>query len=540
MPFGAEVRAEGVRFRLWAPSARSVELCIDGREPIAIAPNADGWCEQAVEGVVHGARYRYRIDGDRMVPDPASRSQPDGVHAASEVIDPHRFDWGDNAWRGRSWNEAVIYELHVGTFTPEGSYRAATERLDHLAALGVTAIEIMPLNGSPGRWSWGYDGVAWFAPEARYGPPDDLKALVRAAHARGLMVLLDVVYNHFGPEGNYLHAYAQRFFMRERNTPWGGALAMSERAVRDFVIHNALYWLEEYRFDGLRLDAVDQIHDESVLVELARAVRTLGRSIHLVLEDHERRAHLLNAELYDGHWRDDLHHAALALASGATRGRYGLYADAPHERIGDVLTANGAVLYLQNHDRVGHRPRGARIHHEMPAAAWRAFTAIMLLSPATPLLFMGEEWAASTPFGFFCDLEPQLHDSVRRGRKQELVDIGEIDEATSILDPFAEGTFMSAKLCWDELDLPRHRAALQHCRELIATRAREIAPRLPATAGRAELIDGRLEVSWMLADGSRLALLAFLDAPTTPAERTGRTLYESDGQGPWWVGWYLH
>jgi len=339
MPFGAEaLRGGGVRFRLWAPSAESVELVLYegiGERSVELAPAGQGWYEHFEETARAGSRYRYRIDRSLLVPDPASRCNPEDVHAPSEVIDPESFDWEEGAWRGRSWEEAVLYELHTGTFTPEGSFQGIESRLDYLAGLGVTAVEIMPVADFPGRWGWGYDGVLAFAPEANYGRPEDLKGLVQAAHRSGLMVILDVVYNHFGPEGNYLHRYAPQFFTERHRTPWGPAINFDgpgSETVRSFFIHNALYWLEEFRFDGLRLDAVHAIKDDSnpdFLTDLASAVREgpgRERAIHLVLENDRNSARRLERDRarrpcqYTAQWNDDFHHAAHVLLTGEQDG----------------------------------------------------------------------------------------------------------------------------------------------------------------------------------------------------------------------------
>jgi malto-oligosyltrehalose trehalohydrolase len=392
---------------------------------------ADGWWELNVEGVGQGCLYRYRLDDGLEVPDPASRFQPKDCDGPSEVVDPRAYVWRAADWTGRPWQEAVIYELHVGTFTPEGTYGAAAGKLAALADLGITAIELMPVADFSGRWNWGYDGVLLYAPDSSYGTPDELKALIDAAHELGLMVLLDVVYNHFGPEGNYLSRYASSFFTDRHATPWGDAInfdtGVERRWVRDFFIQNALYWLEEFRFDGLRLDAVHSICDESgdhLLAELAREVRRgpgEGRHVHLILENDANEAHLLvpdDGGGYDAQWNDDFHHAAHVLLTGETAGYYVDYADDPAAHLARTLTEGFAyqgqrsdyhgdprgepsgqlpprafVAFLQNHDQVGNRAYGERIHELCAAGPLRAATEILLLSPMPPLVFMGQEWA---------------------------------------------------------------------------------------------------------------------------------------------------
>ena len=406
MPFGATALAGGgVRFRLWAPAAHTVELLLHADrepEPIVMQPLGGGWYETTSAQAGHGTRYAYRIDGKLVVPDPASRHNPQDVHGASEVIDPARFDWAETDWAGRAFEEAVFYELHVGTFTEAGTFSAIAERLDELVDLGITAIELMPVADFPGRRGWGYDGVLSYAPKSGYGHPDDLRRLVQAAHSRGLMVFLDVIYNHFGPDGNYLHAYAPLFFSTRHHTPWGQAINFDgdgSRNVRDFFIHNALYWLEEYDIDGLRLDAVHAILDDSepdILVELAEAVRTgpgAERPRHLVLENDNNAAHYLvrTAELapkwYAAQWNDDLHHVLHVLVTGEADGYYGDYADHPLQYLGRCLTEGFAyqddpseyrdgvrrgehsshlpptafVNFLQNHDQIGNRAFGERL-----------------------------------------------------------------------------------------------------------------------------------------------------------------------------------
>src|SRR5215472_4525736 len=323
MPFGAEVLADGsVRFRLWAPSANSVDLCLEdgARGSYPLLPLDNGWFERISSEAHAGSLYRFQIDHKTEVPDPASRFQPEDVHGPSAVVDPTAVSWNDDNWRGRPWEQAVIYELHVGAFTPEGTFQGVEQKLDYLRDLGVTAVELMPLADFPGRRNWGYDGVLPFAPDSSYGRPDDLKQLIQAAHSRGLMVFLDVVYNHFGPEGNYLHLYAPQFFTDRHHTPWGAAInfdGRDSRPVRDFFIHNALYWLEEYHFDGLRLDAVHAIIDDSepdILTELAQTVRErfgTDRFVHLVVENVDNNVRYLSrdpggaVQLYDAQWNDD-------------------------------------------------------------------------------------------------------------------------------------------------------------------------------------------------------------------------------------------
>ena len=345
MPFGAElVPSGGVAFRLWAPSRQSVSVVVDGVAH-ALEPRADGWFARTVESARAGSRYAFAFADDPLrVPDPASRFQPDGVHAPSSVVDPCAYAWRETAWRGRPWHEIVLYELHVGTFTPGGTYASAAERLDELVRVGVTAVELMPLAQPAGARNWGYDGVLPFAPQHAYGTPDELKAFVDAVHARGLCVFLDVVYNHFGPEGNYLHAFAGAFFTERHHTPWGAAINVDgerSQTVRELFVQNALYWLREYRFDGLRLDAVHEIRDDSTrpfLLELAARVRAAvepDRCIHLVLENDANQARLLSA--YDAQWNDDAHHAFHVLATGEKDGYYRDYAHEPARLLARAL-----------------------------------------------------------------------------------------------------------------------------------------------------------------------------------------------------------
>ena len=448
MPFGAAVLAQGgVRFRLWAPAARSVDFVLANKsKPMKSQPG--GWFELIDRDAGAGTLYQYRIDGQQLVPDPASRFQPRDVDGPSEVIDPSRYPWKDAGWRSRPWNEAVIYELHLGTFTPEGTYRGAIGKLGHLAEHGITAIELMPLSDFAGRRNWGYDGVLSYAPDSAYGRPEDLEALVEAAHAAGLMVFLDVVYNHFGPKGNYLGLYAPPFFTERHKTPWGAAIDFANEVVRQYFIHNALYWLEEYHFDGLRFDAVHAIHDDSprhILDEIRDAVASFFQSRkHLVLENDANQARFVGPGKYNAQWNDDSHHGYHVLATGERDGYYAAYADQPARHLarclaegfayqGEVSPFSGHsrgeksshlppscfVDFLQNHDQVGNRAFGERIGALAEQARLEALYACVLLAPQVPLLFMGEEFDASTPFLYFCDFGPDLAQAVATGRREE-------------------------------------------------------------------------------------------------------------------------
>ncbi len=572
LPFGAELIREGVRFRLWAPRAKAVALRLEhGERPMARA--GGGWFELTTAAARAGSRYRYVLDG-QAVPDPASRYQPEDVHGPSEVIDPRSYDWRDTDWRGRRWEEIVLYELHTGTFSERGDFAGVERHLDHLVSLGVTAIELMPVADFPGQRNWGYDGVLIFAPDSRYGRPEDLKRLVDTCHARGLAVFLDVVYNHFGPEGNYLHVYGPQFFTERHHTPWGAAINFDgeqARPVRDFYVENALYWLEEFQLDGLRFDAVHAIRDDSerhILREIAETVRARfsgERPIHLVLENDRNEAHLLRPGLYTAQWNDDLHHALRVLTTGESAGYYADYADAPVGRLGRALAEGFAyqgessayreekrgepsaylpptcfVSFIQNHDQVGNNAFGTRLSRLATPASIRIAAAVYLLSPQIPMIFMGEEWGAEQPFTFFCDFGPDLADKVREGRRREFAKFPEFrDEAARarIPDPCAAATFASAVLDWKAPERPPHSERRAWYRRLLALRAREIAPRLRGMRGSAgawrPLGPRALRVDWRLGDGSRLTLLANFgdDAVALPEPARGRLLYAT-GETP--------
>ncbi|MGE0798912.1 MAG: malto-oligosyltrehalose trehalohydrolase [Lautropia sp.] len=588
MTTGAAAGADGLPvFRLLAPARARVELLLtapDGGESRVVVltiEDPDGAGSDAAlrthawhaDRPFTGWRYRFRIDGGAPVPDPASRWNPDDVHGASVVIDP-AFRWQHDDWPGLPWHRCVLYELHVGTFTEAGTFAAAIERLAHLAALGITAIEVMPVADFPGTRNWGYDGVLHYAPDASYGTPDDFRRFIDAAHGHGIAVILDVVYNHFGPDGNYLHGYASAFFDPGRQTPWGAAIAFDgadAAAVRAFFVENAWYWIDAFHLDGLRLDAVHAIRDQSpthLVAEIAATLRHrltaqrpgsgAARPVHLILENDRNQATLL-ARGRDGipiagtaQWNDDIHHALHVLVTGERDGYYGDFADRPAERLADGL-AHGFIYrgersghagglprgeptdglpptafinFLQNHDQIGNRALGERIGTLAPASAVRAAAACVLLGPAIPLLFMGEEFAASAPFLYFCDFTGDLAAAVRDGRRCEFARFERFADPAMrdrIPDPGAAATFAASKLDWRELDREPHAAMLIFYRECLAARRSHVEPLLAggeAVAGEFRMLSPRaFVVHWRFAAGA-LALAANFEAHA-PVALTG-------------------
>ena len=548
--FGTQITSSGVRFRLWAPLAEAVDLKIYDLElSIPMVATARGWYEIEVPGARSGMRYRFRLGDGTEVADPASRFQPDDVDGPSEIIDPRDYCWQDVGWRGRPWEETIIYELHIGTFTPEGTFRAAIDKLDALVELGITALEIMPVADFPGRRNWGYDGVYLFAPDASYGRPDDLKALVDAAHARGLSVFLDVVYNHFGPKGNNLGAYVP-LLNDEYETPWGAAVNFDtegSEGVRDLIYSNARHWLNEYRFDGLRFDAVHEINDDSarhVLLELAEQIRasTDGRFIHLIAENEHNQASWLKRRengapwLYDAQWSDDIHHGLHSAVTGESFQYYADY-DGRIDLVGRALAEGMAwqgeylerelrekgepsaflpptafVAYAQNHDQIGNRPFGERLCHLVGSDRARMCAAIYLLSPHIPQIFMGEEWAAKEPFLFFSDVGDDLAEGIQEGRKAEMDAFPRRAGQVTPPDPMAKASFDASKLNWSDREQAGHAEMLALYRQLIAVRKQHITPRLAGTAGfsgRYEMLGPHgLRVTWTLANQAVLTLIA--------------------------------
>jgi maltooligosyltrehalose trehalohydrolase len=504
---GARLIGGRCRFRVWAPSARNVLLQVEGGagRRHAMAVGEQGFHTLEIEGLQAGQCYRYIIDGEAF-PDPCSRFQPEGPHGASEIVDMQAYRWRDSGWRGVSIRGLCLYEMHIGTFTPQGTFAAAINKLPHLRRLGVTAIELMPLAECPGRFNWGYDGVNWFAPTRNYGPYDALKHFVDAAHQEGLGVILDVVYNHFGPDGNYTQRFSTHYLSRHA-TEWGDAINFDgehSAAVRELVVSNACEWIREFHLDGLRLDATQSIFDSSdrhVLAELAAAARAaaLGRQILIIAENEPQRAEHLLPEAagglgLDGMWNDDFHHTARVAATGrrdayfhdylgsaqefvssAKRGflYQGQYYPWQNQARGAPLTSGThcCVAYLQNHDQVANSIAGLRLHQLTAPALCRALTAVLLLGPQTPLLFMGQEFHASSPFLFFADHQGPLREQVREGRCAFLAQFpGAVsaDGVAALPDPGDEVTFHRSKLDWSECteDNP---ALLLH-RDLLALR----------------------------------------------------------------------
>ena len=546
--WGAELLGDGrCRFRLWAPQQNRLTLRLNGDDR-AMSRSRDGWFE-IVTNAAAGDSYAFVLEDGLAVPDPAARMQAGDQHGPSRIVDPRAYAW-KRAWKGRPWHETVIYELHIGTFTPEGTFAAAIALLPDMADLGITMIEIMPVAHFPGNRNWGYDGVFTYAPHNDYGTPEDMKAFVDAAHGLGLSVVLDVVYNHFGPDGNYLAAYAPQFFRDDRHTPWGVAIDYTKPAVRAFFIENALYWLEEFQLDGLRFDAIDNIEDESsgehLLEELARRVRArfADRHIHLTTEDmrnitalHERdgQGRVL---LYDAEWNDDFHHVAHVIATGERGGYYGNYVDDPYGKFARAL-AEGYVYqgetpptgdsgplgepsahlppvafinFIQNHDQIGNRAFGERLTVLAAPRMVEVLTAILLLSPQIPLLYMGEEYGETAPFHFFSDLHGGLGDSIRKGRREEAERFGGLMKGRTvddIPDPLTEETRAGSRLDRESRETPDGQARLRLVKELLSLRRRHVVPLIGnagADTGRVLMAAaGCIAVDWAL-EGRRLQL----------------------------------
>ncbi|MEJ1968364.1 MAG: malto-oligosyltrehalose trehalohydrolase [Rhizomicrobium sp.] len=512
------------RFRLWAPACARVALELSGGT-VPMARTSDGWHEADVPAPA-GTRYRFRV-GDAAVPDPASRRQDDDW---SVVTDPDAYRWQDAAWRGRPWEQTILYELHTGSM---GGFGGIEEYLPSLAELGITAVELMPIAQFPGERNWGYDGVLPYAPARAYGAPDDLKRMVDRAHALGLMVFLDVVYNHFGPDGNYLPLYAPGFFREDRHTPWGAGIDFRKEQVRRFFIDNALYWVREFHIDGLRLDAVHAIDDDSFIADLACAVRdgAPGRQVHIVVENERNDAKLL-AKGGFAQWNDDFHHAVHVLLTGERAGYYGEYADAPLRALaaslagefvqkrsgsGPSLPPTAFVNFLQNHDHVGNRAFGERLTVLADETALKAVIGLLLLTPPIPLIFFGEETGAREPFLYFCDhADAKLADAVREGRRSEFAKFPEFRDPAKraqIPDPNAAETFAGSRPRLDGGDEWR-----AFYKELLNLRRTHIVPRLKGCVAEGADVVGpkAVRASWRMGDGARLTVLADLGREPVP------------------------
>ena len=504
LPIGVELDPEGgAHARVWAPKRKTVEFVDESGGATALTAECNGYFSGAIAEAKAGTPYRFRLDGKDSFPDPASRFQPEGPHGPSEIVDPNRFQWTDRDWKGVTIEGQVISEIHIGTFTPEGTYRSTIEKLDHFVDVGITCIEIMPLNEFGGAFGWGYDGVNWFAPSHLYGSPDDLRALVDAAHARGLAVILDVVYNHLGPDGNYLPQFSDTV-MSKQVTDWGDAInydGEGSSGVRELAVENAGYWISEFHFDGLRLDATQNIYDKSprhVLADITAKARGAAgdRSIIIIGENESQEMKLVTEYGIDALWNDDFHHSAFVAMTGNNEAYLSGYRGAPQEFVSAAkygflfqgqyfawqkqrrgtpalrAPAKHFVAFLESHDQVSNLARSMRAHQLSSPGTCRALKSLLLLSPQTPMLFQGEEFGATAPFPFFAGHTGDLAKAVYKGRAEFLAQFPGVKESglATVLDPADPKTMEACRLDWEErktnarsLDL--HRELLRLRRE---------------------------------------------------------------------------
>ncbi|UWX95446.1 malto-oligosyltrehalose trehalohydrolase [Enterobacter mori] len=561
--WGAEyISDDVVRFRVWAEGQKNLTLRLNDND-IPMAASGNGWFQADVTGIKHGAEYQFVLQDGMTVPDPASRAQKGDVNGPSVVIDHRRYAHVNRGWKGRPWEETVIYELHIGTFTPEGTFRAAIDKLPYLAELGITQLEVMPVSQFGGSRGWGYDGVLLYAPHAAYGSPGDFHAFIDAAHGLGLSVVLDIVLNHFGPEGNYLPLLSPAFFDADRMTPWGNGIAYEREPVRQYITDAPLYWLTEYRLDGLRFDAIDQIKDTSdthILEEIAETIREAipHRHVHLTTEDSRNviflhpRDEQGSTPLFTAEWNDDFHNAAHVFATGETHAYYQDFALEPEKKFARALTegfvyqgevslqtgqSRGVechtqpppffVDFIQNHDQTGNRAQGERLITLAGAEKTRVLLAALLLSPHIPLLFMGEEFGETHPFLFFTDFHGELAKAVREGRAKEFTGHAGHDE--TVPDPNDLNTFVRSTLDWDKLSQEEGTAWLRFTRSLLSLRHRHIVPLL-RQGGTVEgkilqTAHGRVTVSWQFPQGT-LSLALNIGNKTVPMpELDGETLF---------------
>lgn len=515
--FGANYEGNGTRFRAWAPGVSTIDVVIyradDQPQIVPMKSGTDGCYEAFVNAVEPGALYKFRVNNELQFPDPASKFQPEGVHGPGQVIDLDNYHWQDSSWKNPPLEQLVFYETHIGTFTEAGTFAGVKERLSYLKDLGITALQLMPVADFPGRWNWGYDGVMLYAPARCYGPPQELCQLIDAAHALGLAVFLDVVYNHFGPDGNYTGVYGSQFESKKHHSPWGAGLNFDDAGsalVRRFFIDNAIYWLKNFHFDGLRLDATHAIIDDSklhFLAELnAKVKEACGeRTVYLIAEDHRNLGKMLqsgNSGGYglDGVWADDFHHQNRCLLAGDNEGYYADFTGSTTDLAKTIqqgwfytgqfsqhsegnrgtdpsgIPPKAFVVCIQNHDQIGNRAFGDRLHHKITPAAFRASSALLLCSPQTPLLFMGQEWSASTPFQFFTDHNAELGKLVTEGRRKEFRHFSAFTDPAvreTIPDPQALSTMQNCVLRWEELEASPHDKTLALYKALLNLRKSE-------------------------------------------------------------------
>lgn len=553
---GATFDDGGVRFRVVSPTATEMVVVLEdgSRYPLEKADAVT--FETLVPDAQSGTRYRIEKDGTPM-PDPASRFQPGGVHGPSEVIDPQAYSWSDEGWQGVPLSKLIFYELHVGTFTPEGTYRAAQEKLPYLKALGINAVELLPLAAFPGERNWGYDPAAQYAPAHPYGHPDELRAFVDAAHAEGLAVYLDVVYNHFGPDGAYLVGFNPQTFTEHHHTPWGAAINLDDtgsEATRQYLLENAAMWLREYHFDGFRLDAIFALIDDSprhLLKELVGLTADIAKGTfqrYLIAEDPRNFRDLALPQEAGGYgldsvWADDFHHQVRVNLAGDRHGYYGDFSGTPEDiartlEAGwfytgqdsanqgaprgtptDGLNPENFVICIQNHDQVGNRPRGNRLSDEIPLSAYRAASTLLLFAPQLPLLFQGQEWATKTPFIYFTDHNADLGALVSEGRKEEFKDFP--DFAGDVPDPQDEASFVASKLDWREKEEAEHAGILQLYKDLLELR--------PALSGSIETLLAT-DTGLVLKRGEHILYLALREDTVLPLQGDFETLLVSEGE----------
>ncbi|EOL9135858.1 malto-oligosyltrehalose trehalohydrolase [Enterobacter cloacae] len=561
--WGAEfISGDVVRFRVWAEGQQQLTLRLAERD-LPMTAVGNGWFQIDVPGVTHGTEYQFVLQDGMAVPDPASRAQKGDVNGPSVVIDPGRYQPINPDWAGRPWEETVIYELHIGTFTPQGTFRAAIDKLPYLAELGITQLEVMPVSQFGGSRGWGYDGVLLYAPHSAYGTPEDFHAFIDAAHGLGLSVVLDIVLNHFGPEGNYLPLLSPAFFDEQRMTPWGNGIAYEREPVRHYILDAPLFWLTEYRLDGLRFDAIDQIKDTAskhILQQIAETIREAlpDRHIHLTTEDSRNVIFLHPRDekgatpLFTAEWNDDFHNAAHVFATGETHAYYQDFAFEPEKKFaralaegfvyqGEVSLQTGHsrgvechtqpptffVDFIQNHDQTGNRAQGERLITLAGADKTRVLLAALLLSPHIPLLFMGEEYGETNPFLFFTDFHGDLAKAVREGRAKEFT--GHSGHDGDVPDPNDEQTFARSKLDWHNVTTAQGKSWLRFTRSLLVLRHRYLVPLLrPGGTVEGKIVKtapGMVAVSWSFPTGTLSLALNIGNKPVDVPALAGETLF---------------